>query len=77
VASKQPRTKAKSPLEAMGMKILAGSNKEKAIALGQLTEDLLDELGYFDFRARLSTTALTIDLKARHRSGSHRLHCHG
>jgi tetratricopeptide (TPR) repeat protein len=61
----------------MGMKILAGSNKEKAIALGQLTEDLLDELGYSDFRARLSTAALAIDLKARHRSGAHRLHCHG
>jgi tetratricopeptide (TPR) repeat protein len=61
----------------MGMKILAGSNKEKAIALGQLTEDLLDELGYADFRARISTAALAIDLKARHRSGAHRLHCHG
>jgi len=77
LAQKQPRTKAKSPLEAMGMKILAGSNKEKAIALDQLTEDLLDELGYFDFRAKLSPTGLAIDLKARHRSGSHRLHCHG
>ena len=59
------------------MKILAGSNREKAIALQQLTEDLLDELGYFDFRAKLSTTGLVIDLKARHRSGLHRLHCHG
>ncbi len=61
----------------MAVKILAGSNKEKAIALEQLTEDLLDELGYFDFRAKLSPTGLAIDLKARHRSGSHRLHCHG
>lgn len=59
------------------MKILAGSNKEKAIALEQLTEDLLDELGYFDFRAKLSPTSLAVDLKARHRSGLHRLHCHG
>ncbi len=61
----------------MGIKILAGSNKEKAIALEQLTEDLLDELGYFDFRAKLSPASLAIDLKARHRSGAHRLHCHG
>ncbi len=77
MAAKQPRTKAKSPAQAMGMKILAGSNKEKALALQQLTEDLLDELGYFDFRAKLSPTGLALDLKARHLSGSHRLHCHG
>lgn len=77
MAAKQPRSKAKSPAEAMGMKILAGSNKEKAIALEQLTEDLLDELGYFDFRAKLSSTGLAIDLKARHRSGTQRLYCHG
>ena len=77
MAAKQPRTKAKSPAQAMDMKILAASNKEKALALEQLTEDLLDELGYFDFRAKLSLTSLAIDLKARHLSGSHRLHCHG
>lgn len=77
MAPKQPRTKAKLPVQAMGMKILAGSNKEKAIALEQLTEDLLDELGYFDFRSKLSSAGLAIDLKARHRSGAHRLHCHG
>lgn len=77
MAPKQPRTKAKSPVEAIGMKILAGSNKEKVIALEQLTEDLLDELGYYDFRAKLSPTGPSIDLKARHRSSAHRLHCHG
>jgi tetratricopeptide (TPR) repeat protein len=59
------------------MKILAGSNKEKMLALAQLTEDLLDELGYTDFHPKLSSTRLAIDLKARHRSSSHRLHCYG
>jgi tetratricopeptide (TPR) repeat protein len=61
----------------MGMKILAASTTEKATALKQLTEDLLDELGYTDFRAKLFPSRLAIDLKARHRSGAHRLHCHG
>lgn len=59
------------------MKILAGSTKEKALALEQLIEDLLDELGYVDFRAKLSSTGLAIDLKARHRSTSQRLRCYG
>jgi len=77
LAQKQPKAKAKAPVEAMSMKILAGSHKERAIALGQLTEDLLDDLGYHDFRAKVSATGLAIDLRARHRSGSHRLHCHG
>jgi tetratricopeptide (TPR) repeat protein len=59
------------------MKILAGSGKERGTALEQLTEDLLDDLGYHDFRAKVSATGLAIDVRARHRSGSHRLHCHG
>jgi tetratricopeptide (TPR) repeat protein len=77
LAARQPRTKAKSPAEAIGMKILAGSNREKAVALEQLTADLLDELGYDDFRAKISSNGLAIDLKARHRSGAHRLFCYG
>lgn len=59
------------------MKILAGSNKEKALALVQLIEDLLDELGYTDFHHKLSSIRLAIDLKASHRSSAHRLHCYG
>ncbi|MDE2060664.1 MAG: tetratricopeptide repeat protein [candidate division NC10 bacterium] len=59
------------------MKILAGLNKDKTLALAQLIEDLLDELGYTDFHPKLSSTRLTIDLKARHRSSGHRLHCYG
>lgn len=77
MAPKQPRTKAKSSLEAMGIKILAGSNKEKVLALAQLTEDLLDELGYTDLQPKLSPARLTIELKARHRSSGHRLHYYG
>lgn len=77
MAPKQPRTKAKSPSEAIGIKILAGSNKEKALALAQLIEDLLDELGYTDFHPKLSSIRLAIDVKARHRSNAHRLHCYG
>ena len=74
---KQPRIIVKPPSEAIGMKILAGSNKERALALAQLIEDLLDELGYTDFHPKLSSIRLTIDLKARHRSSAHHLHCHG
>lgn len=59
------------------MKILAGSNQEKVLALAQLTEDLLDELGYTDCHPKLSAAHLTIELKARHRSSGHRLHCYG
>lgn len=59
------------------MKILAGSNKEKGLALAQLIEDLLDELGYTDFQPKLSSIRLALDLKARHRSSPHRLHCYG
>ncbi|VUZ85047.1 Tetratricopeptide repeat protein [Candidatus Methylomirabilis lanthanidiphila] len=59
------------------MKILAGSNQEKVLALAQLTEDLLDELGYTDYHPKLSAAHLTIELKARHRSSGHRLHCYG
>lgn len=77
MAPKQPRTIAKSSPEAIGMKILAGSNKEKTLALVQLIEDLLDELGYADFYPKLSSTRLTTDLKARHRSTGQRLHCYG
>ncbi|MBZ0159165.1 MAG: tetratricopeptide repeat protein [bacterium] len=77
MALKQPRTTAKSPSEAIGIKILAGSNKEKALALAQLIEDLLDELDYTDFHPKLSSIRLAIDVKARHRSNAHRLHCYG
>ncbi|PWB47895.1 MAG: hypothetical protein C3F12_02815 [Candidatus Methylomirabilota bacterium] len=59
------------------MKILAGSNKEKTLALAQLTEDLLDELGYTEFHSTLSPARLAVDLRARHRSAGQRLHCHG
>jgi tetratricopeptide (TPR) repeat protein len=59
------------------MKILAGSNKEKTLALAQLMQDLLDELGYADFHLTLSSTRLATDLKARHRLNGHRLHCFG
>jgi tetratricopeptide (TPR) repeat protein len=59
------------------MKILAGSNKEKTLALAQLIEDLLDALDYTDFHSKLSSTRLAIDLKTRHRSSGHRLHCYG
>lgn len=77
MALKQPRIIAKPPSEAIGMKILAGSNKEKSLALAQLIEDLLDELGYTDFHPKLSSIRLAIDLKARHRSSAHPLHCYG
>ncbi|MBI2883337.1 MAG: tetratricopeptide repeat protein [Candidatus Methylomirabilis oxyfera] len=77
MAPKQPRTIAKSATEAIGMKILAGSNKEKTLVLAQLIEDLLDELGYNDFHPTLSPTRLATDLKARHRSTGQRLHCYG
>ena len=59
------------------MKILAGSNKEKTLALAQLMEDLLDELGYTDFHPKFSSTRLAINLKARHRSTGQRLQCYG
>lgn len=77
MAPKQPRAKVKSSPEAIGMKILAGSSKEKTLALAQLLEDLLDELDYTDFHPTFSSTRLAIDLKARHRSTGHRLHCYG
>lgn len=77
MAPKQPRTRVKSSPEAIGMKILAGSNKEKTLALAQLLEDLLDELGYTDFHHKVSSTRLAIDLKARHRSTGQRLQCQG
>lgn len=77
VTHKQPRALAKSPAEAIGIKILAASNKEKTIALAQLIEDLLDQLDYTDFHPTFIATRLAIDLKARHRISTHRLHCYG
>ena len=52
----------------MTIKVLAASTKDKGRLLAQLVKRLLDELGYDDFRARVSGAGTDIEVKARHRA---------
>ena len=48
----------------MTIKVLAASTKDKGRLLEQVVRRLLDELGYDDFRARISSGGTDIEVKA-------------
>jgi hypothetical protein len=52
----------------MTIKVLAATAKDKGHLLDHLVRRLLDELGYDDFRARISTAGTDLEVKARHRA---------
>jgi len=52
----------------MTIKVLAGSAKERGVFLQQLVKRLLDELGYEDFRGRVSGAGTELEMKAKHRA---------
>jgi tetratricopeptide (TPR) repeat protein len=52
----------------MTIKVLAESAKDKGRLLNQIVRRLLDELGYDDFRARISAAGTDIEVKAKHRA---------
>ena len=59
----------------MTIKVLAASTKDKGRLLDQLVKRLLDELGYDDFRARVSGAGTDIEVKARHRATQAPIFC--
>jgi tetratricopeptide (TPR) repeat protein len=52
----------------MTIKVLAGSAGEKGRLLTQIVRRLLDELGYDDFRSRVSAAGADLEVKAKHRA---------
>ncbi len=52
----------------MTIKVLATSAKDKGRLLNQLVKRLLDELGYDDFRVRITGAGTDLEVKARHRA---------
>jgi tetratricopeptide (TPR) repeat protein len=52
----------------MTIKVLAESAKDKGRLLNQIVRRLLDELGYDDFRVRISTAGTDLEVKAKHRA---------
>jgi tetratricopeptide (TPR) repeat protein len=52
----------------MTIKVLAESAKDKGRLLHQIVKRLLDELGYDDFRVRISAAGTDIEVKAKHRA---------
>jgi tetratricopeptide (TPR) repeat protein len=52
----------------MTIKVLADSAKDKGRLLNQIVRRLLDELGYDEFRARVSAAGTDIEVKAKHRA---------
>ena len=52
----------------MTIKVLAATAKDKGHLLDHLVRRLLDELGYDDFRALISTAGTDLEVKARHRA---------
>ena len=58
----------------MTIKVLAESAKDKGRLLNQIIRRLLDELGYDDFRVRISSAGTDLEIKAKHRDpGRHSL----
>ena len=52
----------------MTIKVLAESAKDKGRLLNQIVKRLLDELGYDDFRVRISSAGTDLEIKAKHRA---------
>jgi tetratricopeptide (TPR) repeat protein len=52
----------------MTIKVLAESAKDKGRLLNQIVKRLLDELGYDDFRVRISGAGTDLEIKAKHRA---------
>jgi hypothetical protein len=52
----------------MTIKVLAESAKDKGRLLNQIVWRLLDELGYDDFRVRISSAGTDLEVKAKHRA---------
>ena len=52
----------------MTIKVLAESAKDKGRLLNQIVRRLLDELGYDDFRVRISSAGTDLEIKAKHRA---------
>ena len=52
----------------MTIKVLAESGKDKGRLLNQIVKRLLDELGYDDFRVRISGAGTDLEVKAKHRA---------
>jgi hypothetical protein len=52
----------------MTIKVLAESAKDKGRLLNQIVKRLLDELGYDDFRVRISSVGTDLEIKAKHRA---------
>jgi tetratricopeptide (TPR) repeat protein len=52
----------------MTIKVLAESAKDKGRLLNQIVKRLLDELGYDDFRVRISAAGTDLEIKAKHRA---------
>jgi tetratricopeptide (TPR) repeat protein len=52
----------------MTIKVLAESAKDKGRLLTQIVKRLLDELGYDDFRVRVSAAGTDLEVKAKHRA---------
>ena len=52
----------------MIIKVLAATAKDKGHLVDQLVRRLLDELGYDDFRVRISGAGTDVEVKARHRA---------
>lgn len=52
----------------MTIKILAESVKDRGRLFNQVVRRLLDELGYDDFRSRISPVGTDIEIKAKHRA---------
>ncbi len=59
----------------MTIKVLAASSKEKGRLLAELVKRLLDELGYDDFRARVTGAGTDLEVKARHRASQAPISC--
>lgn len=52
----------------MTIKVLAATPKERGKLLARLVEELLDELGYDDFRSRIGASGLDLEVKAKNRA---------
>ena len=59
----------------MTIKVLADSAKEKGRLLSQLVKQLLDELGYDDFRVRVAAAGTDLEVKAKHRATQAPIQC--
>jgi tetratricopeptide (TPR) repeat protein len=59
----------------MTIKVLAASTKDRGRLLDQLVKRLLDELGYDDFRARITAAGTDLETKARHRATQAPISC--